>query len=307
MAPDEHGTHITRFERPILNRLIDRNGQRYGARDLASLVVCDSDSVKGWAACLVRRTFTDGCLARPQRPFCWPPARSWRMPQVKDWVPGGRVEPAGTNGMNESPLTATLINVAVSAALQVLILAALPFLGYWLYHRRRHGGSIRETARRAGLQVGDARYIVFSLAFAVCAVLILIVWTPSLEPLIRPGSTQHRFVGLGLGPAAVTMALLHGAVQTAFSEEVLFRGLIAGSLSRRFRLAWANLIQALVFFLPHVAILFVSPELWPILPLVFAAALLLGWVRIRSESILGPWIMHGAGNVTMALLVAART
>jgi membrane protease YdiL (CAAX protease family) len=49
------------------------------------------------------------------------------------------------------------------------------------------------------------------------------------------------------------------------------------------------------------------PEAWPILPLVFAGALLFGWVRIKSGSILGPWLMHASGNVTMALMVAART
>jgi membrane protease YdiL (CAAX protease family) len=37
------------------------------------------------------------------------------------------------------------------------------------------------------------------------------------------------------------MALLYGVVKTGFSEELLFRGLIAGSLSRRLPLLWATL------------------------------------------------------------------
>jgi membrane protease YdiL (CAAX protease family) len=83
--------------------------------------------------------------------------------------------------------------------------------------------------------------------------------------------------------------------------------LIAGSLSRRLPFIWANVIQASIFLLPHCLILLVMAEMWPVLPLVFLGALLFGWVRIKSGSILGPWLMHGAGNVTMALTVAVRT
>jgi len=83
--------------------------------------------------------------------------------------------------------------------------------------------------------------------------------------------------------------------------------LIAGSLSRRLPLVWANLIQALIFFLPHLALLWVAPAVWGMLPIVFLGALVFGWIRIKSGSILGSWLIHAAGNVTIALLVAAKT
>ena len=51
------------------------------------------------------------------------------------------------------------------------------------------------------------------------------------------------------------MALLYGVVKTGFPEELLFRGLIAGSLSRRFSLLWANVVQALIFLIPHLLVL----------------------------------------------------
>ena len=103
------------------------------------------------------------------------------------------------------------------------------------------------------------------------------------------------------------MAFLYGGVQTGFAEELLFRGLIAGSLSRRLPVVWANVLQAFIFFLPHLLILLVMADMWPILPLVFVGALLCGWVRIKSGSILGSWLMHATGNVAMALMVAIRT
>ena len=96
-------------------------------------------------------------------------------------------------------------------------------------------------------------------------------------------------------------------VRTRFPEELLFRGLIAGSLSRRLPLLRANLGQAVIFLVPHLFVLTVMPELWGILPVIFAGSLLWGWVRIKSGSIIGSWLMHAAGTVAICLSVAIRT
>jgi membrane protease YdiL (CAAX protease family) len=200
-----------------------------------------------------------------------------------------------------------MVDVALSAFLQALVLGGIPFLGYFVYQRWRHKRTFGEVARRAGLQVGEPRYLAYSLAFALLGVVIIWFWSPPLEPFIRQGSAQRQFVGLGFSGQAVTRAFLYGGVQTAFTEELLFRGLIAGSLSRRLSILWANVSQAFIFFLPHLLILTLMPEMWPILPLVFLGALVFGWVRIKSGSILGSWLMHASGNVTMALMVAIRT
>jgi membrane protease YdiL (CAAX protease family) len=86
----------------------------------------------------------------------------------------------------------------------------------------------------------------------VAAILtVFMVWAPSLERFASEGSAQRPFVGLGFSTTAIALAFLHGVVQTGFTEELLFRGLIAGSLSRRLSLLWANLLQALIFLLPR--------------------------------------------------------
>lgn len=200
----------------------------------------------------------------------------------------------------------SLSDAAASALLQLAMIAGLPFLGYWTYQRWRHRRTVREIARRAGLQVGDPKYLLYSAAFALLGVATRNSGPP-LDALTRRGSAQHQFVGLGFSVRAITLAFLNGVVQTALAEEVLFRGLIAGSLARRLPLLWANLAQAAIFLLPHLAILSFAPELWGILPVVFIGALTFGWIRIKSGSILGSWLMHASGNVTMALMVAVRT
>ncbi|HVT19467.1 MAG TPA: type II CAAX endopeptidase family protein [Thermoanaerobaculia bacterium] len=200
-----------------------------------------------------------------------------------------------------------LANASLSALLNLVVLGGLPFLLYFAYQKWRYKRGFGEVAQRAGLQLGEGRYVIYSLAFALAGVAFLVTWPPPLEPFLRPGSPQQSFRGLGLAGAAVPMALLYGVAQTGFTEELLFRGLIAGSLSRRFSLLWANLVQAFIFLIPHVLVLRIMPEMWGILPVIFAIALLVGWVRIKSRSIIGGWVIHASVNVATCLSVAIRT
>ena len=200
-----------------------------------------------------------------------------------------------------------LANSAVSALLNVLLLAGLPFLFYYVYHKRRKEVGFKEITQRAGLQLGEHRYLGYSLLFAFVAVVALIVWPPPLEASIREGSAFQVFDGLDLGTPAIMMALFYGVVKTGFAEEFLFRGLIAGSLSRRLPILWANLVQALIFLLPHVLVVLIMPEMWILLPLIFIGSLFVGWVRIRSGSMVGPWLIHASVNVATALSVVIRS
>ncbi|HSC26612.1 MAG TPA: CPBP family intramembrane glutamic endopeptidase [Vicinamibacterales bacterium] len=200
-----------------------------------------------------------------------------------------------------------LVNAALSALLNVVTLAGAPFFLYWLYHWLWHRRRIGEVAARAGLVVGERRYLAWCLAASVATVAALAIWPPPLEAQLREGSAFRAFAGLGLSGSAVAMALLYGVVKTGFAEEFLFRGLIAGSLGRRLPTGWANLLQALIFLAPHLLILVTMPEMWLAIPFVLAGALFTGWVRLESGSLLGPWLLHAAVNVTTALSVAVRS
>lgn len=200
-----------------------------------------------------------------------------------------------------------LLVAAISALVNLVILAGIPFLCYFIYHKWRHRRAFLEITQRAGLRIGGLRYLVYCVVFAIAAVIVLVVWPPAVEPYTRDGSPQQVFVGLGPSGQAILMALLYGVVKTGFPEELLFRGLITGSLSRRMPHVWANVLQAAIFLLPHFIVLFVMPEFWTALPLVFVGALFVGWIRIKSGSILGPWLIHAALNVTVCLSVAMRS
>ena len=210
--------------------------------------------------------------------------------------------------MSQAPIDMTPLAEVFSKTLtNVVVLFGIPFACYIVFHLWRRKRGFKEIFRRAGLQLGQVKYIGYSVPFALALVAYFIFWPPSAEPFIQDGSAQKPFSGLGFNTTSLTMALLYGVVATGFCEEVLFRGLIAGSLSRRLPMIAANLVQATIFLLPHLLVLFIMPEIWPILFLIFAVGLLKGWLRIKSGSILGPWLIHATANVAMCLHVAIQT
>lgn len=196
-----------------------------------------------------------------------------------------------------------LTQQVTNTTINVILLVGIPLGVYVAWHRRRRGTPMGEILTRAGLQVGEVSYALYCLAAAVVCVGAFFLWAPSLEVITRPGTVQARFAGLGPSFDTLAAAALYGFVQTGFCEEFLFRGLIAGSLSRRLSSRNANLIQAAIFLAPHLLLLFVMPEHWPLLILIFLGALFAGWARIGSGSILGPWLLHGGVNFGVTLYV----
>jgi membrane protease YdiL (CAAX protease family) len=200
-----------------------------------------------------------------------------------------------------------LLSAALSALVNLVLLGGIPFLGFFLFHKLKYRRRFGEIAQRSGLQLGDVRYIAYCAIVATIAVAVVVAWHPSVDALVRPGSPQRPFRGLGLTETSIAMALLYGVVQTGFTEELLFRGLLAGSLSRVLSIWWADVVQTLVFLIPHFLVLRVMPEMAIVLPFIGAGGLFVGWVRIKSGSIVGPWLIHGALNVAICLDVAFRT
>lgn len=195
----------------------------------------------------------------------------------------------------------------VTTTISNLVIVGLPFFIYFAFQKWRKKRSFKDIAQGVGLQLCAVKYIGYSALAALVLVAYFVIWQPSVELFTGDTSPQRHFVGLGFGATSLTMALLYGVVATGFCEELLFRGMIAGSLSRRLPLVWANLIQAGIFLLPHLLVPLAKPELWPILIPVFAGGLLAGWLRIKSGSILGPWLIHATANISTCLHVAIQT
>lgn len=89
-----------------------------------------------------------------------------------------------------------------------------------------------------------------------------------------------------------------GIILSAIGEEVFFRGLLGGIFIRRLRFWWGNTLQALVFLMLHVPLLFVDVRLAAMLPAQFTA----GWLRYKSGSFLPGGLVHAAVTIIAGLL-----
>jgi membrane protease YdiL (CAAX protease family) len=200
----------------------------------------------------------------------------------------------------------------LSAIVNLVVLVVIPLGIYSLWHKLRHKRTLAEIAHRAGLCIGKRKYIGYAAGLSAIIAGIIVAVHVFQGPsdgeslLTREGSAMAQFAGLGLTGETIILALIYGVIKTGFAEEVLFRGLIAGSLGRRLPLLWANVIQSIIFLLPHLLFLLIVPEMWWLMIVVLVGAMIKGWLRIKSDSIIGPWMMHATANVSIAISVAVR-
>ena len=90
-----------------------------------------------------------------------------------------------------------LVNSALSALLQLTVLGGIPFLGYFVYQKWQMKTRVaKEILRRTGLWGCEWRYVLYAVGLSLLGVILLIVWSPDLEPLTREGSAQRRLSDL---------------------------------------------------------------------------------------------------------------
>ena len=184
----------------------------------------------------------------------------------------------------------------------LLIILTLPSLIFLAVHRRK-GGAWRDGLDHIGWQWPQP--VGWLWGGGVLALIGLLGWLAlrfvPTDILQDPNLTVSRYAGMTPGFAAFLSILAREALYVALGEEIFFRGWLGGWLVRRFGFAAGNLAQALCFLLPHLLLLLISAQLWPILPVQFAAGWLLGWLRQRSGSILPGWAVHSLVNALGAL------
>ena len=177
------------------------------------------------------------------------------------------------------------------------ILFCIPTVIYLTVQSRGENGSFRSAMTRAGVSWGSAS----AYGWATCLLVPLAVtgWLAIAlvppEVLELPGVSIAQLTSIG---AAV------GVMLRAVGEEVFFRGLLGGVLIRRLGFGWGNLVQTLIFLVPHLALLLIDARLWPLVPVQFAAGWLLGWLRYQTGSFAPGAAAHTITNVAAGFLAA---
>jgi membrane protease YdiL (CAAX protease family) len=189
----------------------------------------------------------------------------------------------------------------MSIPLQTIVLC-LPSAIFILV-KHKQGISWPNAARLVGWKGASIRHLALGLFIGLFPGLLLLT-TPHLIPneiTSDPNIANSRYVGWAATPSSFLLAWVYEAVYVALGEEVLFRGLIGGFLMGRLGFAAGNTLQSLIFLLPHLLLLTVSINLWPLLVSQFLAGWLQGWLLFKSGSILPGWLAHSLGNAFGAL------
>lgn len=207
----------------------------------------------------------------------------------------------------------TVAAALVSALLQVLLFAAIPFVVY-LATRRRTAGFLEYVG--LSRPAPGALATALGVAAVTTPLLLWVLMRPELRVLLTaPGTVSGRLRDGGPGGTTLALLLIYAWVQTALAEEILLRGFLAKRIIGRLGFGRGNAVQALLFGLMHLVLF--GAVLGSRLDPARAAALvlpttmigwLLGWLMVRrgNGSILPAWVAHGATN-TIAFLAVAFT
>ncbi len=171
-----------------------------------------------------------------------------------------------------------------------LVALSLPTAVYLLVRRRRP-----DATTVMGLRAGRAS------DYAWAVVLTIALSAASWAALTWAVDVDVDVDGPGLTARATGLAGAIAVVLRAAGEEVFFRGFVTGLLARRLGAVAGNLAQALIFLAPHLLLLLVDVGLWPLLPLQAVSGWLMGWLRLRHDSVLPAIGVHAVVNLAAAL------
>jgi membrane protease YdiL (CAAX protease family) len=184
----------------------------------------------------------------------------------------------------------------------MLVVWSVPSLVSLGYQRCR-GAGWRETLKNLGLQGCTREDLAWALGFLVLLSGLSWVVFQFIPADIFQNNNLNTSFYAGWTPGLFTflLAWTRETLYAALGEEIFFRGWLGGWLVRRLGFWVGNTLQALIFLLPHLILLTISPSLWPLNLLQFAAGWLQGWLRVRSGSILPSTLTHSLSNAFGAL------
>ncbi|MEJ5309939.1 MAG: CPBP family intramembrane glutamic endopeptidase [Anaerolineae bacterium] len=180
----------------------------------------------------------------------------------------------------------------------MLIVFSLPSLIYLIVQATR-GTPFSESRKNVGWTLCTGKDLLYAVAvFVMVAIIAFVVLKFIPASLLESASS---YAGQPLTVRSILAALLKEAFYIALGEEIFFRGFLGSWLFRRLGFRWGNLVQATVFLLPHLFLLAVGLQIWPLFIVQFCAGWAQGWLQYKSGSIIPGWLVHTATNVASAI------
>lgn len=192
-----------------------------------------------------------------------------------------------------------LINTAVQAAVVFLIAAV-----FYLFAGKTRGNFLRFI----GVYPPISKAMLWALILS-CVIVPATIALFFFEPLRSVATADNTIAGdireHGWNAETLVLILILAFLKTSFTEEVLFRGILAKRFIAWIGFATGNTLHALIFGAIHLLIFVVpgGPEFsWGPALAVFGIPAVIGWLLVflnekaGNGSIVPGWFVHGIGN-----------
>lgn len=194
------------------------------------------------------------------------------------------------------------LNQLLNAIIQVLLFSLVPLI-WWLVTARKKSSFFAWLGLRLPKNVNTrSLWSHMVLVTVVCFVVgEAAVW-------VRGDVAAAESVYQGMGLAALPTVLVYAFLQTALSEEILFRGFLLKRLMAKWGFVLANIVQALIFGALHLTMVwgqvgFLAGAVIVIYPMIPAVLMSILNEKKANGSILPSWLVHGTLNTVSALMV----
>lgn len=195
------------------------------------------------------------------------------------------------------------INELINAIIQVLIFSIVPVI-WWLITARKKENFFKWIGLK--LPKTDNK---LELILWIVGTFIVLEVLGRLAIYFRGDLEAAESVYTGMGAKAIPTYVTYAVIQTAMSEEILFRGFLLKRFCNQFGFKVGSTITALIFGMAHLFIVWGKCNVF-VLVLVVAypmvAAFCFAWINEKKAngSILPSWLLHGALNILEHTLAA---
>ncbi len=195
------------------------------------------------------------------------------------------------------------MNALFNGIFQVVLFTIIPFV-WWLITARKKENFFQWIGIKLPKTEDKKKWgFMLLLTFVIC--FVAAQFAIFMRGEMEAADSQYK----GMGAIAIPSIVIYAFIQTAMSEEILFRGFLLKRLVSKFGFTKGNIIQAVIFGAVHILMVWGHTTFWSGLVIVaypMIVALLLAYINEKKSngSILPSWLVHGMLNTVQGILSA---
>ncbi|WP_234572009.1 CPBP family intramembrane glutamic endopeptidase [Rhodohalobacter sp. 614A] len=195
-----------------------------------------------------------------------------------------------------------MINELISAVLQILIFAALPFV-FYLTKMKKTEGFFDYIGLKKSNPDANLSAIFLSLLIAGPLLLLSMYNSEFFGIMSDPSSMTGKFRQMEFNAESVIILIVGAVFKTSLAEEILFRGFIAKRLIALTNYKIGNILQAVLFGLIHSALFLFVTDSFFFLMVIFLFPAIASYIKVylnekvADGSIIPGWIAHAIANL----------